>query len=117
MDLTLNDAQHLVLQWVADGADLDNPPSETFKTSAVALRSRGVVTLDKRRGHWSIAITEAGRFYLKHSRHTDAEEPKPKKPAKPKFEPKKSQAATAESDESTDNEPASDPEPPARPER
>ncbi|GEM_PF-3068168 len=117
MDLTLNDAQLLVLQWVADGADLDNPPSETFKTSAVALRSRGVVTLDKRRGHWSIAITEAGRFYLEHGRHPDAEEPTPKKPPKPKPEPKKAQPATAESDDSSDNEPSSDPEPPARPER
>lgn len=117
MDLTLNDAQFLVLQWVADGADLDNPPSETFKTSAVALRSRGVVTLDKRRGHWSIAITQAGRFYLEHGHHPDAEEPKPEKPPKPKLEQKKSQPAVAESDDSTDNEPPSETEPPARPER
>lgn len=25
MDLTLNEAQRIVLQWVADGADLNNP--------------------------------------------------------------------------------------------
>ncbi|PZO68525.1 MAG: hypothetical protein DI634_09180 [Kocuria palustris] len=117
MDPTLNDAQLLVLRWVADGTDLDNPPSETFKTSTVALRSRGVVTLDKRRGHWSISITEAGRFYLEHGRRPDAEEPKPKKPPKPKPEPKKPRSATAESDDGTDNEPSSDPAPPARPER
>ena len=117
MDLTLNDTQLLVLQWVADGADLDNPPSETFKTSAVALRSRGVVTLDKRRGHWSISITEAGRFYLEHGRHPDAVEPKPKKPPKPKHQLKKTQNTASEPDGSTDNQPDRDPEPPVRPER
>lgn len=117
MDLTLNDAQLLVLQWVADGADVDNPPSETFKTSAAALRSRGVVTLDKRRGHWSIALTQAGRFYLEHGHHPDAEGPKPEKPPKPKPEPKRSRTAIAESDDSTDNDSSSDTEPPARPER
>lgn len=51
MDLTLNDVQHIVLQWVADDASLENPPSETFKTSDVALNTRGLVNLDKRRGH------------------------------------------------------------------
>lgn len=117
MDLTLNDAQLLVLRWVADGADLDNPPIETFKTSAVALRSRGVVTLDKRRGHWSIAITEAGKFYLEHGRHPEAEEPKPTTPTKPKPAPLKPQSEAAESDASTDHEPPRDPEPPVQPER
>ena len=58
MDLSLNETQLLVLRWVAAGADLDNPPSDTFKTSAIALRNRGLVDLDKRRGHWRIAITD-----------------------------------------------------------
>lgn len=91
MDLTLNDAQLKVLQWVADGADLDNPPSETFKTSAPALKSRGLVTLDKRRGHWSIGLTEAGKFYLEHGRHPDAKPLKPEKVAPaPSAKPAKS---------------------------
>ncbi len=38
MGLALNDAQHRVLQWVADGADLVNPPHDVFKTSAVTCR-------------------------------------------------------------------------------
>ncbi|BAJ73206.1 hypothetical protein MTES_0242 [Microbacterium testaceum StLB037] len=50
MDLTLNDTQLAVLRWVAAGADLENPPTPTFKTSAVALRSRGLIELDKRKG-------------------------------------------------------------------
>lgn len=86
MDLTLNDAQLLVLQWVVDGADLGNPPNDTFKTSAVALYSRGLVALDKRRGRWSIAITEAGTFYLTHGHHPKAEASTPKKTARQKPE-------------------------------
>lgn len=91
MNLTLNDAQLRVLQWVANGADLENPPTETFKTSAPALKARGLVTLDKRRGHWSIAITDAGKFYLEHGRHPDEKtagpkKPSPVKPQKPKPE-------------------------------
>ncbi|GAA1338613.1 hypothetical protein [Kocuria palustris] len=82
MDLSLNETQLLVLRWVAAGADLDNPPSDTFKTSAIALRNRGLVDLDKRRGHWRIAITEAGAFYLEHGRHPKDESSK-KKPLAP----------------------------------
>jgi hypothetical protein len=81
MDLTINDAQLRVLRWVAAGADLKNPPSETFKTSAVALRNRGLVDLDKRRGRWGIAITEAGTFYLKHGHQSKAAPSKRKPPA------------------------------------
>lgn len=77
MTLSLNDAQIRVLQWVLDGADLNNPPSSTFKTSAVALQNRGLVELDKRRGRWSIAITDAGKFYLERGRHPETESPKP----------------------------------------
>ncbi|MDR2323281.1 MAG: hypothetical protein LBE60_16725 [Microbacterium sp.] len=64
MTPSINEAQLRVLQWVADGANLDDPPSETYKTSAVALRSRGLVYLDNRRGIWNIAITAAGRELL-----------------------------------------------------
>ncbi|WP_454293563.1 hypothetical protein [Salana multivorans] len=84
MNLALNDAQLLVLRWVAAGADLDNPPSDTFKTSAVALHNRGLVDLDKRRGHWRIAITEAGAFYLEHGRHPKDQSSERRPPAAPK---------------------------------
>lgn len=83
MDLSINDAQRSVLQWVANGADLDNPPSDTFKTSAPALHTRGLVKLDKRRGHWSVEITGAGKFYLEHGHHPDAPASKPPAPTIP----------------------------------
>lgn len=83
MNHTLNDAQLLVLRWVAAGADLKHPPNDTFKTSAVALHTRGLVNLDKRRGRWSIEITDAGKFYLEHGFHPKAGPPKPTPKAKP----------------------------------
>lgn len=84
MDLGLNDAQLLVLQWVANGADLENPPSDAFKTSAVALHNRDLVVLDKRRGKWSIAITEAGQFYLQHGHHPKEKAAEPTLPSSSK---------------------------------
>ncbi|MCS4275149.1 DNA polymerase IIIc chi subunit [Mycetocola sp. BIGb0189] len=83
MDIRINDAQRRVLQWVAEGADLDNPPSGTFKTSAPALHTRGLVKLDKRRGHWSVEITEAGKFYLEHGHYPDSPAPKLPDPTPP----------------------------------
>lgn len=83
MNHTPNDAQLLVLRWVAAGADLKHPPNDTFKTSAVALHTRGLVNLDKRRGRWSIEITDAGRFYLEHGYHPTAGPPKPQQKARP----------------------------------
>lgn len=83
MNHSLNDAQLLVLRWVAAGADLQDPPIDTFKISAVALHTRGFVNLDKRRGRWSIEITDAGKFYLEHGFHPKARPPKPAPKAKP----------------------------------
>lgn len=118
MDLTLNDAQRIVLQWVADGADLDDPPSETFKTSAVALHSRGLVNLDKRRDHWSIAITEAGISYIENGRHPQEEEPTATPPVYPKSEPEpKQEAVPNRADVTSNNEETRLAESPAKPER
>lgn len=72
MDLSINDVQLLVLRWVADGADTTTPPTPDFKTSAVALANRGLIDLDRRRGHWRAALTDQGRFYLGHGRHPAA---------------------------------------------
>ncbi|MFE7067788.1 hypothetical protein [Microbacterium sp. NPDC057658] len=115
MDLSLNDAQLLQLQWVADGAYLANPPSETFKTSAPALHSRGLVVLEKRRGHRSIEITEAGRFYLEHGHHPDTPASKP--PVRATSSP--SQRTKPKSEAEADSKPNAEaaPESPAKPER
>lgn len=72
VDLSINAIQLLALRWVADGADTTTPPTPDFKTSAVALANRGLIDLDRRRGHWRAALTEQGRFYLEHGRHPAA---------------------------------------------
>lgn len=87
MDLSINDVQLLVLRWVADGADLTAPPTPDFKTSAVALANRGLIDLDRRRGHWRADVTDQGRFYLEHGRHpaatTTARTPRSSPPERP----------------------------------
>jgi hypothetical protein len=75
MNLTLNDVQLAVLQWVADGCDMENPPTPTFKTSAPALHDRGLIELDRRSGHWTATLNEKGAYYLEHGRHPDAPPP------------------------------------------
>ncbi len=115
MNLVLNDAQLLVLRWVAEGADLENPPSDTFKTSAVALHNRGLVDLDKRRGKWSVTITEAGKSYLQHGRHPDAADPKPATPSTRSRLAKEAQAPRDNTKVGADTREA--PEPPAQLER
>ncbi|GAB3261581.1 hypothetical protein [Arthrobacter pigmenti] len=72
MDLTLNDVQLEVLRWVADGCDMEALVTPTFKTSAAALRNRGLVELDRRRGRWNASLTQKGTYYLEHGRHPDA---------------------------------------------
>jgi len=71
VNLSLNDAQLAVLRWVAEGADISAAPSPDFKTSAVAVASRGLIELDRRRGHWSATVTAKGRAYLEQGHHPD----------------------------------------------
>ena len=45
VDLALNEAQLIVLKGIIDGPDLENPPNPSFQTSAISLRSRGLIEL------------------------------------------------------------------------
>ncbi|WP_210602862.1 hypothetical protein [Brevibacterium oceani] len=73
MNRSINDVQLQVLRWVADGADLDNPPIETFKKSAIALKDRKLIRVSKSTGKWNATITEAGSYYLEHGRYPQLE--------------------------------------------
>jgi hypothetical protein len=75
MKLTLNNLQLAVLQWVADGCDMENPPTPTFKMSAPVLHDRGLIELDRRSGHWTATLNEKGAYYLEHGRHPDSPPP------------------------------------------
>lgn len=58
-----------VLQWIGDGCPDGVWRDFTYKTTAYALASRGLVTVDRRRKQWSAALTDVGRFYLAHGHH------------------------------------------------
>lgn len=61
----VNARQLEVLQWIADGCPEGVMVGPTFRTSAVALRNRGLVSVSKR-GGWHASLNDAGRFYLDH---------------------------------------------------
>lgn len=64
MNRSGNKAQLDVLQWIADGCDMEHLVTPTFKTTAIALSNRGLATVDRRRGKWAATLTERGAYYL-----------------------------------------------------
>jgi len=67
----LNDLQLRVLRLVAACADLSGPAQGSMRTSAAALRSRGLIVITRQAGRWNATITEAGKFYLEHGHHPE----------------------------------------------
>lgn len=63
---TVNARQLKVLEWVVAGCPEGVMTGTTHKTSAVALQSRRLVKVSKRRGAWRAEATEAGRFFVEH---------------------------------------------------
>ena len=55
-----------VLQWISAGCPDEVWRDSTYKSTAYALAARGLVTVDRRRNHWSAAVTDDGRFYVEH---------------------------------------------------
>jgi hypothetical protein len=43
----------------------------TYKTTAIALQNRRLVTVSKRGGVWRAEIVDAGRHYLTHGTYPD----------------------------------------------
>ncbi|GAA4402237.1 hypothetical protein GCM10023147_42600 [Tsukamurella soli] len=68
MDRRVNDRQLEVLRWIADGCPDGRWPEDDFsyKTSAAALKARGLVTVKGHARTWSAAVTEAGTHYIEH---------------------------------------------------
>ncbi len=68
MDRRVNDRQLEVLQWIADGCPDGKWPENDFsyKTSAWALKARGLVTIKGHARTWTAAVTEAGTHYIEH---------------------------------------------------
>lgn len=77
----LNERQLAVLRRIAAGEDLSGDENIPARTSANALRNRGLVTIQRRGGSWDAEITDAGRFYLANGHHPDDPRRKESSPA------------------------------------
>ncbi len=64
MHQPLNERRQTVLDWVGQGCPDGVWPDSTFKVSAQALQSRGLIRITKRRRHWSAQLTDKGRQHL-----------------------------------------------------
>ena len=62
----LNARQAEVLRWIADGCPDGRMPGYSYKTTAVALQNRRLVTISKRGGNWRAALTDTGSYYVQH---------------------------------------------------
>lgn len=60
----LNPRQVEVLQWIADGCPDAVMVGYTHKTTAIALQSRKLVTVTRKRGVWRAVATPSGQHYL-----------------------------------------------------
>src|SRR5689334_4693363 len=68
---SLDKRQLEVLRWIGDGCPDGAMIGHTYKTTAVALQGRRLVTVSKRRGVWSAALTSRGQFYLQNGCHPE----------------------------------------------
>lgn len=64
-----------VLLWIGGGCPDGVWRDFTYKTTAYALASRGLVTVDRRRKQWSASLTNEGKFYLAHGHHPSDRDP------------------------------------------
>lgn len=74
----LNERQLAVLRWIADGCPEEVMTGLSYKTTALALQDRRLVTVTKKRGLWRAELTDAGRFYLERGHHPQRPPPRPR---------------------------------------
>ncbi|WP_203837459.1 hypothetical protein [Winogradskya humida] len=60
-----------VLRWVEAGCHDAGMPGDGAKQTARALQGRRLVTVSRRNGRWSAALTERGRYYLDNGRYPE----------------------------------------------
>lgn len=75
---TLTDRQLEVLRWIAEGCPPHSWPDHSYKTTALALQNRRLVTVSKRNG-WNAAVEPAGQYYLDHGFYPDGHFRTPKR--------------------------------------
>jgi hypothetical protein len=62
----LNVRQLEVLRWISDACPEGVMEGHSYKTTAVALANRRLVTLSNKGGTWRAVITSVGKHYLEH---------------------------------------------------
>lgn len=67
----MNARQLEVLKWIVDGCPDGVQTGNTYKTTAVALKGRRLVTISRKGGVWSAEATEAGRHYTANGAYPD----------------------------------------------
>ncbi|MGO2746219.1 hypothetical protein [Microbacterium sp.] len=77
MDRRVNDRQLEVLRWIAEGCPEGRWPTDDFsyKTSAIALNSRGLVAIKGHGRTWSATVTDAGAHFLEHGTYPPSDTP------------------------------------------
>lgn len=66
LNAPLNSRQIAVLRWIGEGCPDGRWTDSTYKTVAIALQSRRLVSVSKRGGRWTATIEQAGGDYLAH---------------------------------------------------
>ncbi len=66
MKRRVNERQLSVLQWVGAGCPAGVWETSSYKTTCQALQNRGLVTISRKGGQWSVALTSVGHHYLAH---------------------------------------------------
>lgn len=66
---SLNHRQVEVLRWINDGRPTGRWTNFSFKTVAIALQSRRLVSISKRGGAWTATVLPAGVHYLSHGQY------------------------------------------------
>lgn len=69
----INDRQAELLERIADGDTLGSAEAVPQRITARALQARGLVAVSKRGGVFAATITDAGRHYLQHGHHPEAD--------------------------------------------
>lgn len=117
----VNEHQLEVLRWVSAGCPDGVMKASSFKTSAIALRNRGLALVSKR-GGWHASLTDAGRHYLERGTYPGEPAPKdpgPRRPTEraPLVEALPKKAIPDETDSIQIAESAAEPSPPPKPVR
>ncbi|MGH9126463.1 MAG: hypothetical protein ACRDZ8_17310 [Acidimicrobiales bacterium] len=92
----LNERQVTVLRWIVDGCPAGVMDGDAYKVSAIALQSRGLARVSKRRGLWRAEATDDGRNYLLHGTYPDRAAPVRASPASSKLAASRPSTATGE---------------------